>query len=268
MISLQVPKHNITNAERIIGEFKNLCKRAESLNKKDHDPRTERNSIVQSVRNSYQELFEHFSKFVDLTIQASDVSRKREDEARQVSSLLKEQLDEGKKILEGIKSVSAGVGVAENAAHYRDAKQRYAKMARIWLTLGVAAFFLLLGGGIAVYLTAYHREAVKFELGHQEVAILFGVVLLLYAIIFCNKNFNAAKHNEVINDNKATALATFPVFDGGAGDESTRDQILLHAATAIFANTATGFSKDQGGMSFSPTLEVAKKITRQMESKN
>lgn len=263
-----VPAYRITNAEARINEFKQLCEQSQSLTKESHDPRTARNEIISNLGNVYQQLFDHFSQFMDLTIQASDISRKRENEAERASSLLKKQLAEGKKTLDGIKSVAAGVGVAANAAHYRDAKQRYTKMARLWLLSGVVLFVLLLGGVVKIYCGAYHGREGEFILGYQEVAILFGIVLLLYAIIFCNKNFNAAKHNEVINDNKAVALATFPVFDGGARDETTKDQILLHAATAIFANTATGFSKDQGGVSFSPTLEVAKRITRQMESKN
>lgn len=262
-----VPANYITNAETTISEFKQLCERAQSLTKKDYDPRTVRNDIISNLGNVYQRLFECLSKFVDFTIQASDIFRKRESEAEQTSSLLKEQLDEGKKTLDRIKSVAAGVGVAANAAHYRDAKKRYAKMARLWLLSGVVLFVLLLGGVIKIYRDVYHGKEGEFALGYQEVAILFGVVLLLYAIIFCNKNFNTAKHNEVINDNKATALATFPVFDGGARDEITKDQILLYAATAIFANTATGFSKDQG-VSLPPTLEVAKRVMRQVESKN
>ena len=100
----------------------------------------------------------------------------------------------------------------------------------------------MLLGTVTVLFISYHGREGEFIFGYQEVAILFGFALLLYDIIFCNKNFNAAKHNEVTNDNKATALATFPIFDGEARDKSTKDQILLHAATFIFSNTTTGFS--------------------------
>ena len=67
----------------------------------------------------------------------------------------------------------------------------------------------MLLGTVIVLFTAYYGREGEFIFGYREVAILFGFVLLLYATIFCNKNFTAAKHNEVINDNKATALATF-----------------------------------------------------------
>lgn len=263
-----VPEHNITNAQRYIHEFKESCKKAQELNKEAHDPRTKRNGIVQSVGRSYQELFEHFSKFMDLTIQASGIFRKMENEAGRALSSIKEKDEEATNLLDLLKSRVASVAIAKNAAHYRGINEKHAKAAKLWLIAGGSLSALLLIVVVGLYCKVYHGREGEFIFGYQEAAILFGVILLLYAIIFCNRNFTAAKHNEVINDNKATALATFPIFDGGARDESTKDQILLHAATFIFSNTATGFSKDQGGMSFSPTLEVAKRVTRQMESKH
>ena len=263
-----VPTHCITNAQHRIHEFKESCKRAQELNKEAHDPRSERDRIVQLVSASYQELFNHFSQFIDFTIQASDISRKMENEAGQALSLIKEKDEEATKLLDLLKSRVAGVAIAKNAAHYRGINKKHAKAAKLWLIAGGSLSALLLLVVVGLYCKVYHGREGEFIFGYQEVAILFGFVLLLYAIIFCNKNFNAAKHNEVINDNKATALATFPIFDGGARDKSTKDQILLHAATFIFSNTTTGFSKDQGSMSFSPTLEVVKRVTRQMESKS
>ena len=64
---------------------------------------------------------------MDLTIQASDISRKMENEAGRALSLIKEKEDEVNEILKKIKSAATKVGlaVAKNAAHYRDAKQRW-----------------------------------------------------------------------------------------------------------------------------------------------
>lgn len=87
------------------------------------------------------------------------------------------------------------------------------------------------------------------------------VLALIYAINFCSRNYHAEKHNEIVNDCKDRSLTTFSSFVEAASDEAIRDQVLLHACAAIFANLATGFSKDQG---LPPLLaaEAVKQVVR------
>ena len=113
------------------------------------------------------------------------------------------------------------------------------------------------GGRRALFLAIYCWSDAKIIFGYREAAILLLVLGLIYAIFFCIRNFNAEKHNEIANNNKTIAFSTFREFVDATGNEEIKDQILFYAATAIFANTATGYSKDRG-VPLPPTLEVAR----------
>ena len=100
--------------------------------------------------------------------------------------------------------------------------------------------------------------------GDPETAAALIIAALIYAISFCNKNYHAEKHNETINAYKDRSLTTFSSFVEAAGDEAVRDQVLLQACAAIFANPATGFSKEQG-LPLPPAAEVAKQVVRKVK---
>lgn len=66
---------------------------------------------------------------------------------------------------------------------------------------------------------------------------------------------------------KANALDTFELFVSSANSEDTKDQVLLVSAMAIFANTSTGFGKDQG-MPLPPLMEAVKRGADALKGKN
>lgn len=69
------------------------------------------------------------------------------------------------------------------------------------------------------------------------------ISILSTAILFCVRNYSAARHNFVINRHRQNALSTFETFVKASGDDQTKDAVLLQATRSIFTPQASGYLK-------------------------
>ena len=267
-----------TNIKSAVQEYKNLFEEAKSLDATDagSDPAQKRRQLVEGAEQIYQNLCSYAQQFIDYRRETNTGLQKYEEEAKQAAAALQNKIDEltrqleekSKKInaiLSAMETASGKAGVSKNAEHYAKARTEHADKAKSWFWRG---FWLLVGLVVFVALTAclflYFKKDAPFKPGYSEIAAAVVIAALIYAINFCSKNFQAEKHNEVVNANKTRSLTTFSSFVEAAGDEAVRDQVLLHACAAIFANPTTGFSKDQG-LPLPPTAEAAKQVVRNVK---
>jgi len=66
--------------------------------------------------------------------------------------------------------------------------------------------------------------------------------LIIYAMIFCVKNYNAQMHNNIINTHKSNAFkSTLSLLNTARSDEGN-DKLLIQATQAIFSHQQTGYS--------------------------
>ena len=89
--------------------------------------------------------------------------------------------------------------------------------------------------------------------------------MLIYAIVFCVKNYNAQMHNNIINTHKSNAFKSTMSLLNTARSDDGNDKLLLQATQAIFSHQQTGYSSKDSEQT-SPNLvtnvidSVAKKI--------
>ena len=266
------PPGPILNLRQPIQKCKDLFERAKSLDMKRTDvaPAAERDQIVSELVNCDQELLGQAIPFLALTRQTSAVIKEMEAKSKKYLDLIRASADksaaEAKKTLDAsatVRGFAAKTGTDHNIDRYRDAQEKHANTAKVWLWIVSLVAVLLVATAITYFCIYYGDKdesgvSREFVLGHREVAALLIVVLLLYSIFFCAKNYTSEKHNQVVNNNKANALDTFELFVSSANSEDTKDQVLLVSAMAIFANTSTGFGKDQG-MPLPPLMEAVKR---------
>jgi len=81
-----------------------------------------------------------------------------------------------------------------------------------------------------------HWSAHARQLGAEILVIS----LFSYVVVWCAKNFRAARHNAIVNRHRHNALATFERFVAGLADEETKNAVLLQATQAIFAPQPSG----------------------------
>ena len=82
-------------------------------------------------------------------------------------------------------------------------------------------------------------------------------------MIFCKANYEAEKHNEITNANKARALKTFRVFVDGSDAQSTKDAMLLLAGQAAFYTPTSGFRKNEKEIPLPPLAQTAKQFYKE-----
>jgi hypothetical protein len=59
------------------------------------------------------------------------------------------------------------------------------------------------------------------------------------------RNYAASRHNLVVNRHRQNALSSFETFVKGAGDQQTKDAVLLQATQSIFVPQDSGFIRGE-----------------------
>ena len=78
------------------------------------------------------------------------------------------------------------------------------------------------------------------QLGISKVLIFAVISFMLY---LSARNYLAARHNEIVNRHRQTALQTFKTLADAAKEAQSRDVVLSFAAACIFAPQPTGFGE-------------------------
>lgn len=163
------------------------------------------------------------------------------DQAQDVLSEIEKGRDDLEGIVRASRDAAADIGVSRHAAHFAEEADDNAKTATAWLraTAVAAGLTFLAVAGNVVY--TFLASAGKSDLNIQLViAKVLAFSLLLSATLWCGRLYRAARHNYVVNRHRQNALSSFQAFVEAAGDEQTKNAVLLHAAQSIFAAQPSG----------------------------
>lgn len=160
---------------------------------------------------------------------------------------LGERKSESDRVLASIRSAAAEAGVSQEAATFREAAQRYDKVARRWLLgalAGVAvtvvtAFLLVFAWDIDGQI----NEADVLQIVLAKAAVL---AVLTYATVTTIRLYRSNVHLAAVNRHREDSLRTFRTFVDGTEDDEIKDKVLLAAAHAAFGQTATGLIGERG----------------------
>lgn len=87
------------------------------------------------------------------------------------------------------------------------------------------------------------------------------ISFVLYIVNFCVKNYNASKHNQTVNSQKANSLNAALVLLERAKTNEGNDNIMSQAASAIFSHQPTGYNKkDPENIGQSITEKIIQKV--------
>lgn len=91
---------------------------------------------------------------------------------------------------------------------------------------------------------------------------LFLISFIIYVVNFCVKNFNASKHNQTVNFQKANSLNAALILLERAKTDEGNDNVMTQAASAIFSHQPTGYTKkDPENISKSITEKIIQKVS-------
>jgi hypothetical protein len=232
-----------------------------SLEQNPSNPAAQRDSLIDQLRNQWNSYYTTITPHISYSIRKGTDFDSLEREARGSLSLTKQIVTdlrtEKDKILadmqgalEKVRQAAAEAGVAQHAIHFREEAVEHLKQSRVWLaatvlsgfaTIAVAIYTL----GIQLHDIAKDPQTKTGELVQLAIARIVVVSVMSIAVAWCGRNYSASRHNFVINRHRQNALSTFETFVKAAGDQQTKDAVLVQATQSIFSPQASGYLKNE-----------------------
>ena len=229
-----------------------------------NNPAGVRDNLIGQVARQYQTFFQYIAPVVAYSVRKGTDFERLEADARaalEVISSLRTDIEkqrteivaQARAALEEVQRVAAQVGVAQHAVHFQDEAQDHLKRSRSWLVataaLGLAT--VLFGGWSLYYYTTRVGSLTTSQSIQLGVSKLIVFSILYLAAFWTGRNYRAQWHNHVVNKHRQNALCTFETFVKAAGDDQTKNAVLLQATKSIFAPQASGFvaTESDGGQS-------------------
>ena len=246
----------------------------------DSNPRREREQRMENFTRRWAEIYTYiaphlgFAESVDagagnfkqsLADVLTEANAAKEAYQKKISDFEKGMAAEQeriKQLAQNIEKLGQQSGVTHQAGHFKTLADNYAKIAVLWVVLGLTA-----GLGLFFYVRDLQLPDIKdpLLLAEHLVPRLVAVTLLSTALIFCIRNFSAMMHNLIVNRHRQTALTTFQVFVNGTGDEGTKNAVLIQSTQAIFAPQPSGYLKTDQEM---PQMNQVTEIIRGVAGKD
>jgi hypothetical protein len=210
-------------------------------------------TLIEQVSSAYDRIVHPLLVPLSFTAtQATDYAR-LEREARGVHATIKEEHEkitsylaevklQAANALDAVQKQAAEAGVSQNAQIFESAAKDSLKSADNWLlaTEWSAATTFIIALALLLSPLLYTPATTP-----QSIQLIFSKILVIsvafFVLVWCSKNYRAARHNEVLNQHRANALKTFRAFVEGTADVSIKDAILIQASQAAFSCRSTGF---------------------------
>lgn len=253
-------------------KYKEILTKAKSLDLNDNTPKQTRDAIVTEAESGYQALFQAVAPVLSFADKyGTDFKALEQDakkfltDAQTTASAYRKDIETHKKdaaqILQDMRITAAESGVSQNAIHYSQAEKTHGEKSQGWYTLGKNLLFGLVAFiAISSGLFAWFKGGDSPKFSYLEVAFLMIVSLWTYAIIFCRSNYQAEKHNESVNANKARSLTTFRAFVDGTESADVKDVMLQFAGASAFSNPISGYLKDEAEIPLPPIIQTGRAI--------
>jgi len=170
-----------------------------------------------------------------------------------------EEIDE---IIIVAREASATAGAAHFTQDFAKEAESFESSAGSWLittcVFAVATIASLLA---FLYFYTLPSEATSAQIFQYATSKFVIVGLLFAATAWCGKLYKSSKHQASINKHRANALKTFQAFTKAAGDDDTRNAVLLETTRSIFALAASGYL-DEAGKSAESHVNVVDVLRR------
>jgi hypothetical protein len=226
-----------------------------------------RDELINQLRDQYHSYFSTLSPIIAYSVRKGTDFAALEKNARdtvgaidgarktfeQKQTLL---ISEMESTLQKVRQAAAEVGVAQHATHFKEEAEAHEKQAGKWLTRTVWATVATIVWGAASFFI--HPPNDTAHIIQFTVAKLIILSALYYALVWCARNYNAHRHNYVVNKHRQNSLSTFETFVKAAGDDvDTKNAVLLQATQSIFSGQASGYiSKESDSETPNKFIEI------------
>jgi hypothetical protein len=265
---LEPLRAQVQQARDVFNEVKDF-----NLTKFPNNPIAQRDSIVNRVRDQYDQLFESAAPIIAYTIRKGTDFAKLEEQGRAALSRIDSFAEEQKKaleaarasaeqLLEDVRRFAREAGVSQHAIHFKEEADQNQQDAGKWLIatvwLGVSTLAVGLGFVFIYFRTLTTWSPTQnLQISISKI-IIFSV--LLTATLWAGKTYRALRHNAIVNRHRQNALTTFQTFAEAAIDPATKDAILLQSTQCIFSPQQTGYISGDPEGGIPQVLEIVRNL--------
>lgn len=209
-------------------------------------------SATTSSTNSQERSPAHYERELKKTIVEAD-------------NRLREKLNEAETIMQKLRDFELQEQVSIKYRTFEMRAQHFEKQAQVWLTVMAVLIILLVGIGFLFALGVWDIAGFRIsfwvipqtdslsDVAEAIVKTIFRNAVLIstlsFGLAFASRNYRRSRHNQIINETKATALGTFDTFYRAANDSpennAIKATILLRTTDTIFSKEATGYMTDE-----------------------
>lgn len=261
MLSMSV----LERLERFLVNAQNLFERITTFRIQGRsDPVGERNGLVRNLDNEYAELFReapavgmflHTPEATPVPV-LPQITFPAEAEWRAKLEDISASAKRAGEMVDEIRKASGSFALQRYSEFFEKEATAAGGVAKKWLlaTLAVAvALFSYLIWLVFVWTESVPDYSViqALQVGGTKVALF---TVGFYVVSWCGRNFKSQWHIRVVNGHRANTLNALEAFANSAKNEQTREAILIHASSAIFAQVNTGFIPDQSDAPHAPSI--------------
>ena len=229
-------------------QLKNILNRLVVIN--SFDPTTQspnRDDLVNQLNGAYEtyytQIFEILNHIRLQRLKPSEVENQVKNQLASIKNLSSEadkKLTEINEVLNKTKQVAGETGVANYSIFFKDEAEDHENKSKKWFKGVIVMSFAvgLLGLGLMFWIKKdlSTGEAIQYSIAKFIVLSAF-----FYALVWTTKNYNAHRHNYIVNKHRANSLNSFETFVKSTEDPATKDAVLLQATQSIFSPQSSGF---------------------------
>lgn len=274
----ELPIHHVKSIKQQADSLYNLFQRILTFNAGQNDASNQRSIILDEIKGYYNGLFDALFNFISYSVSRTVDFKSLETEGRAAIQSIQDQSDrvigllgdyqtQAQQTLDKVREAAAEQGVSQQAHYFKVEAEEHNTKAEEWKTITTRiAIALIIYGIIALFLhklpfVSPNNSYESAQLIASKIVIFF---VLTYLLSLSAKNFMSHKHNSLVNKHRQNSLMTFTALVEAAGKEDTRDIILNHAASCIFAQQESGYIKSAANasdISSKTIIETLPKVT-------
>ena len=215
-------------------------------------PTTTRDALIAEVKANAENLLNSTKDWIPfLAYQKGDVQKNIEElsnavvEAKKVLDNSVTDTKKTKNEIDGIiiaaREASASAGVGVFTSDFEGQAGALETQATSWLKYTFYLAITTILAAVAFLFIPINKDATHAQIFQYMSSKLVLFIVLITATVWCGRIYKALKHQVTVNKHRANALKTFQAFVKAAGDESTRDAVLLETTSSIFSNSPSGY---------------------------
>jgi len=219
------------------------------------NPKTQlvnRENLIIQIRdhyeNYYTNIFDILNHIKLQKLQPSVIEmevKKNLDYIAKTSIEANSKLKEISEVLTKAKQAAGKTGVAEYSSYFRDEAADHEGISKKWLYAVIGMSLLTIIWGV-ILLFWIRKNLTTGETIQYSIAKFIVLSILFYGVIWSTRNYNAHRHNYVVNKHRSNSLNSFETFVKSTEDTATKDAVLLQATQSIFSPQSSGYDHSDG----------------------